>query len=297
MQNWKGFTMQVISTLAEYEKWRFNWHGRKTALVPTMGALHEGHQALIRMARNVADGVVVSIFVNPLQFGPQEDLAAYPRPLEKDLEICRQLGVDVVFAPTVEEMYPGGMAQVTTVVPPEAMAGLYCGAFRPGHFAGVVTVVLKLLNIIRPQMAIFGEKDAQQLAVIRKMIQDLHVPVDILSHLTVRDVNGLALSSRNQYLKSEAEQQAALSLYRILSGVQEALTTAQSPLPAQETLDKISAEILSHWQNASVLVKLQYLAAVDSDTLQPVDRITPGTRLLIAAYVNNVRLIDNLKLQ
>ncbi len=288
--------MLLISTLSDYEDLHRQWSGKKIALVPTMGALHEGHQALIRLAGKLADVVVVSIFVNPLQFGPQEDLQAYPRPLERDLDCCRALGVDAVFHPTVSEMYPDGLAHVTSVIPPAALTAQYCGAFRPGHFVGVATVVLKLFNIIRPQVAIFGEKDAQQLAVIRKMVRDLHVPVEVLGHPTVRETTGLALSSRNQYLKTEMEREAALSLYRILNGVQERLTVSKTPLPSQETLEAVSAAVLKEWQQAEVKLTVQYLAAVDQDTFLPVEQIQPGTRLLIAAYVNQVRLIDNLAL-
>lgn len=288
--------MRVLSTIADYSGLLPRWQGKKIALVPTMGALHAGHQALIRLARETVDIVVVSIFVNPLQFGPQEDLAAYPRPLEKDLEICRSLGVDAVFNPAPEEMYPEGMAQATTVVPPAALTERYCGAARPGHFTGVATVVLKLFNIIRPQVAVFGEKDAQQLAIIRKMVRDLHVPVDILAHPTVREESGLALSSRNQYLKTDAEKQAALSLSRILNGVQARLDQTKTPLPAEETLNEVATEVLADWRESDVSVRLQYLAAVDADTFEPVDQITAGTRLLIALYVNQVRLIDNLAL-
>lgn len=289
--------MLVLSTILDYEKLYKQWHGKRVVLVPTMGALHEGHQALIRQARQLADVVVVSIFVNPLQFGPKEDLAAYPRPLEQDLEICRGLKVDAVFHPAADEMYPAGMAQVTTVIPPASLTERYCGAARPGHFVGVATVVLKLFNIIKPQIAILGEKDAQQLAVIRKMVADLHLPVEIIGYPTVRAENGLALSSRNQYFKTDAEKQAALILSRILNRVQEWLSANGQGLPAEETLAKVSESILKEWQEPSVTVQLQYLAAVNKDTFEPVNTITKGTRLLIAAYVNQVRLIDNLELR
>ncbi|WP_373531862.1 pantoate--beta-alanine ligase [Vampirovibrio sp.] len=288
--------MLVLKKRSDYQLQYAQWQGKKIALVPTMGALHEGHQALIRQARELADIVVVSIFVNPLQFGPQEDLAAYPRPIQQDLDCCQQLGVDVVFAPEAEEMYPAGMGQLTMVVPPSDMTALYCGAFRPGHFTGVATVVLKLFNLIRPDMAIFGEKDAQQLAVIRKMVQDLHLPVQVLAHPTLRNQQGLALSSRNQYLKSAGEQQAALLLYRILTEVRQAYQTATSPLPTQPTLDAACERVLSQWLDGSVRFEIQYLALVDAQTFQPVDHLIAGTRLLIAAYVNQVRLIDNLAL-
>jgi pantoate--beta-alanine ligase len=288
--------MLVLKTLSDYLGYQAQWQGQKIALVPTMGALHQGHQALITRARDLADVVVVSIFVNPLQFGPQEDLAAYPRPLQQDLALCEKLGVDVVFAPDAQEMYPGGMAQVTTVVPPSEITGLYCGAFRPRHFVGVATVVLKLFNMLRPHVAIFGEKDAQQLAVIRKVVQDLCLPVEVLAHPTIRDEQGLALSSRNQYLHSEQERKAALCLYQILTEIQQAYRMASLPLPTRQTLDAVSEKVLSQWQEPSVRIKLQYLALVDPHTFQPVDEMVSGCRLLIAAYVNQVRLIDNMEL-
>ncbi|WP_303673526.1 pantoate--beta-alanine ligase [Vampirovibrio chlorellavorus] len=285
--------MFLFTTVAEYQTQRSAWQGKTLALVPTMGALHEGHQALIRHARSVADVVVVSIFVNPLQFGPQEDLAAYPRPKAQDLAICEQLGVDAVFYPSPPEMYPEGPDSLTRVVPPVSMTENFCGAFRPGHFEGVATVVLKLFSITQPDVAVFGEKDAQQLAIIQKMVRDLNLPVRIVPHPTLRDERGLALSSRNQYLKTPQEQEAALCLSQILSGVQQALTNAGGSLPAEETLERLQAAVLAPWQSGPVSVRVQYLAAVDAVTFQPVARLQPGVRVLMAAYVNQVRLIDN----
>lgn len=284
--------MLLFTTVAEYRTQRADWRGKTVALVPTMGALHEGHQALIRKARTLADVVVVSIFVNPLQFGPQEDLAAYPRPREQDLAICEQLGVDAVFYPSPLEIYPDGQDSLTRVVPPATMTERFCGAFRPGHFEGVATVVLKLFSIIQPDLAIFGEKDAQQLAIIQKMVRDLNLPVSIVPHPTLRDERGLALSSRNQYLKTPQEQEAALCLSQILYGVQQALE-AEAPLPAEETLARLQAAVLAPWQTGPVSVRVQYLAAVDAVTFQPVAWLKPGVRVLVAAYVNQVRLIDN----
>lgn len=288
--------MFVIAAPTDYDAVYSQWQGQRIALVPTMGALHEGHMALIRMARDLADVVVVSIFVNPLQFGPNEDLSRYPRPLEQDLAICRELGVDAVFTPTPESMYPDGMAQVTTVVPPATLTERLCGAFRPGHFTGVATVVLKLFNLLRPHMAVFGEKDAQQLMVIRKMVRDLQVPVEIVAHPTIREASGLALSSRNRYLQTESEQQAALSLYQMLQTIRERVSNASQPLSAQETLNAVSQKVLSGLAGLDVSVRLQYLEAVNRDSFQPVTVLGPDTKVLIALYVNQVRLIDNLDL-
>lgn len=285
--------MLVVQTAEEYAGLFHQWSGRRIALVPTMGALHEGHAALIRHARKLGDIVIVSIFVNPLQFGPKEDFSRYPRPIEADLLLCRELGVDLVFQPTVETMYPDGLETVTTVVPPASLTDNLCGEFRPGHFTGVATVVLKLLNIIRPHWAVFGEKDAQQLMVIHKMVRDLQLPVEIVAHPTVRDESGLALSSRNRYLQTEAERTAALSLYKILQTAKTWVAEAQAPLPAAETLAAITEDVLNGTRDQ---VRIQYLQAVDNQTFHPADTLKPGTRLLIAAHVGNVRLIDNLEL-
>lgn len=301
--NGKSRTMHVaspvVSSEAEYNALYTQWAGQTVALVPTMGALHEGHMALIRRAKALADRVVVSIFVNPLQFGPQEDLNRYPRPLEQDLAICESRGVDAVFTPTSETLYPEGLENVTRVIPPESLTDRFCGAFRPGHFTGVATVVLKLFNLLRPQMAVFGEKDAQQLMVIQKMVKDLHLPVEIVPQPTVREASGLALSSRNRYLQSHEEQQAALSLYQILTRIQEAVQQSSTPLDARATLREISAAVLAPWQNSAnggVQVQLQYLDAVDKNTFAPASQLLPGVKVLIAAHVNQVRLIDNIDL-
>jgi pantoate--beta-alanine ligase len=285
--------MQLISTAREYEGLHRQWTGKSIALVPTMGALHEGHVALIRRARMIADVVVVSIFVNPLQFGPSEDLNRYPRPIEQDMALCQELGVDVVFHPTVETMYPDGLQDVTTVVPPSALTDRLCGAHRPGHFTGVATVVLKLFNIIRPTMAVFGEKDAQQLAVIRKMVRDLHLPVEIVAHPTVREEGGLALSSRNRYLQTEDERHAALTLSAILNRVREKAGSAGSRSVA-EILAEAQQEILSTLNGRGELLRIQYLEAVDRETFASVKTLEKGAKILIAAYVGNVRLIDNI---
>lgn len=294
--------MQMIRTATEYEAIYQQWRGQKIALVPTMGALHEGHASLIRKAREIGERVVVSIFVNPLQFGPQEDLSRYPRPLELDLALCASLGVDAVFHPTVEAMYPESMENLTRVVPPASLTDKLCGAYRPGHFTGVATVVLKLFNLIRPQVAFFGEKDAQQLAVIRKMVGDLQLPVKIVGCPIVRDADGLALSSRNAYLKSDAEKQAALLLNKILRCIVEEARQSAQPIDAQKALPQIAQAEIRAFQEAlalpedSALFRLQYLEAVDAETFEPAQVLQPGVKLLIAAYVGDVRLIDNVNL-
>lgn len=293
--------LQVAETAEAYQILRAQWQEQTIALVPTMGALHEGHAALIRQARILADKVVVSIFVNPLQFGPSEDLSRYPRPLDADLALCESLGVDVVFHPTVEVMYPEGMSNVTKVIPPASLTDSLCGAYRPGHFTGVATVVLKLFNVLRPTLAIFGEKDAQQLAVIRKMVKDLHVPVEIVGHPIIREANGLALSSRNRYLSMDAEKQAALALIRILQRVAKQAKQANA-LDAQAILAQSSQQVVSEMQseipemNHPDFFRIQYLEAVDAGTFVPAKTLKPGVKLLIAAYVKDVRLIDNLDL-
>jgi pantoate--beta-alanine ligase len=286
--------MRVLSTLPDYDRLHRQWAGQTVALVPTMGALHEGHASLIRMARQKADVVVVSIFVNPLQFGPQEDLAEYPRPKAQDVALCRELGVDVVFYPTVETLYPEGLENVTTVVPPESLTTRFCAAFRPGHFTGVATVVLKLFNVLKPTLAIFGEKDAQQLMVIRRMVQDLRVPVLVVAHPTVREADGLALSSRNRYLRTAEERQAALCLYTMLNRVKETALASQKPLPVRQTLDATARDVLRELGDSAQHVQIQYFDVVDPHTFEPLTCFEPGAKVLIAALVSHVRLIDNM---
>jgi pantoate--beta-alanine ligase len=261
--------------------------GRPVGLVPTMGALHEGHASLMRAARGrVADGpVVVSNFVNPLQFGAGEDLDRYPRTLDDDLEICAREGVDVVFAPSVEEVYPGGDPQVT--VEPGPLGTVLEGKTRPGHFRGVLTVVAKLFGLVRPDVAVFGQKDYQQLALIRRMALDLNLAVDVVGAETVREYDGLALSSRNRYLDDEQRQQA-VALSRTLRAAQEV-----AHYGADVALDAARAEL-----RAADGVDLDYLVITDADLGVPPDVVPPGTeaRILIAARVGTTRLIDNMPL-
>lgn len=255
--------------------------GRRVALVPTMGALHDGHLSLVRRAREVADVVVVSIFVNPLQFGAGEDLDRYPRTLEADLEALEALGVELVFAPSADEMYPDGA--VETVVTAGHVGALYEGASRPGHFDGMLTVVAKLFNIVRPDRAVFGQKDAQQVFLVRRMVRDLDVPLAIEVVPTVREPDGLAMSSRNRYLEPD-QRRAALLL-------SEALAAAQAS--GAEGLDEVLAEAAAAFGDHDG-VELDYLVVVDPETFLPVAEEARGEAIvLVAARVGTTRLIDN----
>ena len=248
-----------------------------------MGALHAGHEKLIQTARADSDVLAVSIFVNPIQFGPNEDYGRYPRDMAQDLEMCERNGVDVVFAPPVEEMYPS--PQLTFVEVARVSEHL-CGKFRPGHFRGVATVVLKLLNIVQPHRAYFGEKDMQQLAVIRRMVADLNVPVEIVGVPTVRESDGLALSSRNKYLNPE-ERAAAPALYR-------ALKDAAARIRAGENDASRIREAAFAALEASALIRVEYFEVVDPDELQPVARIDGPVRIASAVWLGKTRLIDNV---
>src|SRR3989449_3169540 len=252
-------------------------------LVPTMGALHAGHEALIQAAREESGAVVVSIFVNPLQFGPNEDYTRYPRALQQDLEICERNGAGLVFAPSVEEMYP--LPELTFVDVTRVSEHL-CGAFRPGHFRGVATVVLKLFNIVQPDRAYFGEKDMQQLAVIRRMVTDLNLPMEIVGVPTVREADGLAISSRNQYLKP-AERKAAPVLYRAL---QDAANRIRSGERDARKIRQAGIAVLGN----EPLVRLEYFEIADPDEMQPVSGISGPVRIAAAIWIGSTRLIDNV---
>jgi pantoate--beta-alanine ligase len=260
----------------------------RVGLVPTMGALHDGHAGLIRAARteNETGLVVVSIFVNPTQFGPGEDFARYPRPVERDAEFCRRHGVDVVFTPTVEEMYPQGFA---TTIHVAGLAEKMCGGVRPGHFDGVCTVVAKLLDIVRPDVAYFGEKDAQQLAIIRRMAADLDLGPEIRGCPLVREHDGLAMSSRNAYL-SAAERRQALALSRCLAEAREAVVGGARQ--AGPLADRMRMQL-----QAADGVKLEYAVVVDPDTLADLGTIEDQVLVAVAARVGGTRLIDNILLR
>ncbi len=259
--------------------------GAQVGFVPTMGALHQGHLALIRACVAQNDVSVVSIFVNPTQFGPREDFNSYPRPFEQDVALCEKEGVDLVFAPSAGEMYSPDHA---TYVEVEGLTAGLCGQFRPGHFRGVTTVVSKLFNIVEPDTAYFGEKDYQQLIVIKRMVADLNFPVRIVPIPTVREADGLAVSSRNLYL-SARERRAAPALYRALCEGAKAAAQGASGFE----VEKITRQALEK----EPLFKLQYVQAVHPETLQP--REDQGVPMVIAAaaYLGSTRLIDNIKVE
>ena len=264
-------------------RWRRD--GQRVAFVPTMGNLHQGHLELVRRAARLAERVVVSIFVNPTQFGPGEDFDAYPRTLEDDRELLQRESTDLLFTPGVETLYPGGTQQTTRIEVPGMRRGL-CDAFRPGHFEGVATVVARLFNLVQPDVAVFGEKDYQQLAVIRRMVRDLCWPIDIEGVATVREADGLAMSSRNRYL-DEAQRRRAPRLYQTLCEVAESLRSAPA---AHEALEARAMESL---EQAGFVP--EYVSIRHADTLLP---LAPGERpavVLAAARLGSARLIDNVR--
>ena len=260
--------------------------GKSIGFVPTMGYLHEGHLSLIEKARAENDRVVVSIFVNPTQFGPGEDSQRYPRDLPRDLDLCARAGVGLVFTPEPSEMYPAGFQ---TRVEVESLSQGLCGGSRPGHFRGVATVVAKLFAIVQPDRAYFGEKDAQQLRVIQRMTMDLSLPVRIVPVPTLRESDGLAMSSRNVYLGAE-ERRAALVLYRALMLARD--LTAAGMRQAAEIKRRMFSLI-----KAEPMARLDYLAIVDSETLVPVEELQKPVLIALAVYIGKTRLIDNITVQ
>ncbi|MBE9181213.1 bifunctional pantoate--beta-alanine ligase/(d)CMP kinase [Oculatella sp. LEGE 06141] len=267
--------------------------GVKVGFVPTMGALHAGHLNLIERSRRENDVVIVSIFVNPLQFGPNEDFQQYPRPIEQDTQLCEQAGVDAIFSPSPEELYgspyPPVSDRVTQVIPPFQMMSGLCGRSRPGHFQGVATVVTKLLNIVQPDRAYFGRKDAQQLAILRRLVADLNIPVDIVACRIVREPNGLAMSSRNRYLTSDQYDKAAV-LYRSL---QRAESIFQLGKHYREALVQAVETELATVPD----VQPEYIELVHPDTMMPLEQIEDVGLLAIAARMGSTRLIDNMVLR
>ncbi len=278
--------IKMVRTAAELSSNVVGWHSvsHTVALVPTMGGLHDGHLALVEAARRTCDRTVVSLFVNPTQFGAGEDIDAYPRDEAADAAALEAAGADLLYAPTVDDMYPGGLE--TTVPVPEVAGGL-CGAARPGHFAGVVTVVALLLNHCKPDVALFGEKDYQQLLVVRHMARDLGLGVRIDQVPTVREADGLAMSSRNAYLNA-AERATAPALYRTLQAVAQRVSGGA---PTHDAVRWGTAELLS-----AGFASVDYLAVCDVETLEPLDVVTAGrpARVLAAAQLGPARLIDNL---
>lgn len=277
--------MQVVETIAEARQAVADARaaGHRVGLIPTMGALHQGHRALLDAARRGCDFRVVSIFINPKQFGPGEDLESYPRPLEQDVQTCREAGVDLVFAPSPADMYPPGFDAVVRVA---GLTETLCGAMRPGHFDGVTTVVARLFNIIEPAVAWFGEKDYQQLMVIRRMVSDLALPIEIVGHPTVRDVDGLATSSRNAYLDAESRVQAC-SIYEALCSAVEHARTGETNAAALVGLTR------THIERAGPCT-IDYVSLVDSQTLESLESLDRPARLCVAVRIGPCRLIDNV---
>jgi len=276
--------MEVIKSISEMKKKvrAFKAEGKIIGFVPTMGYLHEGHLSLVRLARKKGDVVVVSIFVNPLQFGPKEDYHIYPRDLERDLKLLEREKVDVVFVPEEEEMYPPGFQ---TYVEVEKLTKGLCGAFRPGHFRGVCTVVLKLFNIVQPDFAVFGKKDYQQLKVIERMVKDLNLDIEIIPHPTVRESDGLAMSSRNTYLNEE-ERRSAVSLYQSLKMAERLIFDGERDPESLKSLIKEYIEKFPH-------TRVQYVEIVDPETLEEVKEIKGPVLIALAVFVGKTRLIDN----
>ena len=281
--------MQIVTTAADLQQaaLQLRAEGRRIGFVPTMGNLHEGHLSLIRIARQRADIVIVSVFVNPTQFGPNEDFAAYPRTFEADRALCEQEGVDLLFFPSVAEMYPDG-ASVSLVE--TALSRTLCGASRPGHFDGVCTVVAKLFNLALPHLAVFGEKDAQQLRVIRRMVRDLRFPVEIVPGPTCREPDGLARSSRNQYLTPAQRPQAAV-LRRALDEAERLFANGERD-PA--LLTAAMRAVLARAPDA----RIDYVSIVDDETLQPLSGpILRPALVALAVWIGQPRLIDNTLLR
>jgi len=276
--------MEIISDPHDMRDLARQWRGLglEVVLVPTMGYFHPGHLSLMAYGRTRADRLVVSLFVNPIQFGPQEDLARYPRDRDRDAQLARETGVDCLYVPEAGALYPPGYQTFATV---ETLSGGLCGACRPGHFRGVATVVLKLLHRVAPQVAVFGEKDYQQLAVVKRMVADLEMDTEIVGRPIVREPDGLAMSSRNTYL-SAAERAAALCLYR---GIQAARALAVS---GENSRDRIVAAV-TETIIQTPYTRIDYVALVDPETLQEVEAVRGQARLLLAVWINNTRLIDN----
>jgi pantoate--beta-alanine ligase len=277
--------MEICTTIEGTRGSSRAWHrnGKRLGLVPTMGALHEGHLLLVRAAKAQCDVVAVSIFVNPAQFGPNEDFAKYPRSFERDCALLEKENVDVVFAPSVEEMYPLGAVTFVTVA---GLSDKLCGKSRPGHFRGVTTVVAKLLHVVEPDVAFFGQKDAAQLAIIRRMVRDLNFPAEIVAWPIVREADGLAMSSRNAYLDAQ-QRKSALVLYRALARVQTLFNLgerniAQLVAAGKETMAEDAA------------VRLDYFEIVDPETLDVVAEVNRQALVAVAAFVGTTRLIDNV---
>jgi len=279
--------MKVIRQIPEMQNFSnvCRQEGQKIGFVPTMGFLHEGHLSLIRLIRKQCDVLVVSIFVNPTQFGPTEDLEKYPRDFERDEAFCRDEGVDVLFHPIEQQMYPSPYLSYVMV---ENLDKIMCGVSRPDHFRGVATIVSKLFNIVKPHAAIFGEKDFQQAVIIKQMTKDLNFEVEILTGPIVRESDGLALSSRNKYLNEQERLNAAI-LFKSLRGAQHDFKNGVNN--PQEIIEKVRQSILD-----IPGTKIDYISLVNPETLQPVRRVHENDRLALAVYIGKTRLIDNVAL-
>ncbi|TVP75934.1 MAG: pantoate--beta-alanine ligase [Puniceicoccaceae bacterium] len=280
--------MQIIQSVNEMQSHAIGLRssGRLIGLVPTMGCLHEGHLSLIDIAKEKTDKVIVSIFVNPTQFGPSEDYDKYPRELEQDLEKCRDRGVDIAFTPSVAEMFP---QDYSTYVKEEHISAGLCGISRPQHFQGVTTVCLKLFNLTRPDIAVFGRKDAQQCAVVKKMVRDLHLPTEIVIGPTLRDADGLATSSRNVYL-SPVQREEALNISKSLKIAKDMVDSGT------RSVDRVVAEVTHHLAH-SRRIRVIYVNVVDRERMELARTIEPGKQLLcVAAWADQTRLIDNIEL-
>lgn len=277
--------MKTIRSPSAMTAWsqRMRREGVIIGFVPTMGALHEGHRALIRAARLQCDALVVSIFVNPTQFAPAEDLATYPRRIAQDRDLCRDEGVDVCFEPTASGMYPKGFQTVVTV---PSIARRWEGESRPHHFAGVATVVTKLFGIVRPDLALFGQKDYQQCAVVRRLVKDLHLDIRLVIRQTVRERDGLALSSRNVFLSTEERRIAPIFYHALLAG--------RRAIEAGMTDPDSAAAIMRKVLGGEPAIRIDYLALCDPDTLEPLDRVDRQAVILGAIRLGSVRLIDNV---
>src|SRR5262245_16864694 len=275
--------MQIVQSVAEFKQLRSEWTRQALAvsLVPTMGALHAGHLSLLGPGR-AADRLVVSIFVNPAQFGPNEDLGRYPRPLEQDLSLLEAHGADVAFVPSASAIYPEGYRTFVNV---EVMSSRLCGVSRPGHFRGVATVVLKLFNIVQPHKAVFGQKDAQQTVILRRMICDLNLDVELIVQPIVREADGVALSSRNRYLDPN-ERKAATILFRSLEFARQAVAAGESK---SDALLRGVQELIE----SEPLARLDYAEIVSADDLSPLAQVAPNALLALAVFIGKTRLIDN----
>lgn len=277
--------MKIIRAPGSMTAWseRLRREGVIIGFVPTMGALHDGHRALIRAARLRCDALVVSIFVNPAQFGPTEDLSKYPRPIARDRTLCREEGVDVCFEPTANAMYPEGFQTIVSV---PALARRWEGAARPHHFAGVATVVTKLFGMVQPHLALFGQKDYQQTALVRRLVSDLNLGVAILVRPTVRERDGLAMSSRNVYLKADERQIAPLLSHALQAGRQMIMGGASDVAAIEQAMRQTAEQAPTMY--------VEYLAVCDPDSLEPLPVIADRAVLLGAVRIGSVRLIDNL---